>query len=199
MQTRFDQYRRLLTIAEAGLLYGKDVFDKERYEELRTIALELLSGIGTETSAELFRLTEQNEGYPTPKIDVRAYIKQEDKVLLIEDKRTKEWALPGGFAEVGLSPKENIEKEVEEETGLIVTADKLLALFDTNIRKDVPQLFQYYKLVFSCTILAGSFVENSETSNSAFFALDELPPLSIKRTTKEQLAILANGPLPYFD
>ena len=96
MQTRFDQYRRLLTIAEAGLLYGKDVFDKERYEELRTIALELLSGIGTETSAELFRLTEQNEGYPTPKIDVRAYIKQEDKVLLIEDKRTKEWALPGG-------------------------------------------------------------------------------------------------------
>lgn len=199
MQTKFDLYRRLLTIAEAGLLYGKDVFDKERYEELQTIALELLSGIGTETSTELFRLTEQNEGYPTPKIDVRAYIKQEDKVLLIEDKQTKEWALPGGFAEVGLSPKENIQKEVEEETGLIVTADKLLAIFDTNLRKDVPQLFQYYKLVFSCTIQAGSFVENSETSNSDFFALDELPPLSIKRTTKEQLVILANGPLPYFD
>lgn len=199
MQTRLDQYKRLLTIAEAGLFYGKDVFDKERYEELRTIALELLSGIGTETSAELFHLTEQNEGYPTPKIDVRAYIKQEDKVLLIEDKRTKEWSLPGGFAEVGLSPKENIQKEVEEETGFIVTADELVALFDTNLRKDVPQFFQYYKLVFSCTILAGSFVENSETSNSAFFALDELPPLSIKRTTREQLAILANEPLPYFE
>ncbi len=199
MQTRLDQYRRLLTIAEAGLLYGNDIFDKERYEELRMIALELLSEIGTETSAELLRLTDQNEGYPTPKIDVRAYIKQEDKVLLIEDKRTKEWALPGGFAEVGFSPKENIEKEVAEETGFTVTADRLLALFDTNLRKDVPQLFQYYKLVFSCTILAGSFVENSETSNAAFFSFDELPTLSIKRTTKEQLAILENGPLPYFD
>ncbi len=148
MQTRFDQYRRLLTIAEAGLLYGKDVFDKERYEELRTIALELLSGIGTETSAELFRLTEQNEGYPTPKIDVRAYIKQEDKVLLIEDKKTKEWALPGGFAEVGLSPKENIEKEVEEETGLIVTADKLLAVFDTNVKKMFRNFFNIISSFF---------------------------------------------------
>lgn len=117
MQTRFDQYRRLLTIAEAGLLYGKDVFDKERYEELRTIALELLSGIGTETSAELFRLTEQNEGYPTPKIDVRSYIKQEDKVLLIEDKRTKEWALPGDLQKLGSRLKKISKKKLKKKRG----------------------------------------------------------------------------------
>ncbi|MBO0482683.1 NUDIX hydrolase N-terminal domain-containing protein [Candidatus Enterococcus courvalinii] len=192
-------YRRLLAIAEAGLYYGKDEFDKERYQELKELSLALLSRIGQESVAELSRLTEQNEGYPTPKVDVRAYIKQEDKVLLVEDKKTKEWALPGGYAEVGLSPKENIQKEVLEETGLIVQVDDLLGIFDTNLRKDIPQVYQYYKLIFSCSIIDGFFVENNETSNMAFFALNSLPELSIKRTTREQLEHLQQQENTYFE
>ena len=89
--------------------------------------------------------------------------------------------------------KENIEKEVLEETGLVVTAKELLAVYDTDKRKDIPQLFQYYKMIFSCEILENHpFEKNIETSNCAYFSLDNLPPLSIKRTTKEQLMALMN-------
>lgn len=120
MNKKLAQYKRLLALSQAGLYYGKDVFDKERFEEIRTISLELISEIGKETFEEIKALTTIGEGHPTPKVDVRAYIKKDGKVLLIEDKRTKEWSLPGGFAEIGLSPEENVRKEVYEETGLTV-------------------------------------------------------------------------------
>lgn len=188
-----EQYKRLLSIAEAGLFYGKDAFDKERYEELKKIALELISDVGNEPIEKLESIVSANEGYPTPKIDVRAYIKEGNKILLVEDFPTKEWALPGGYAEIGLTPKESIIKEVFEETGLIVDQCDLIAVFDTNLRKDIPQLFQYYKLVFSCTIAGGTFKENIETSDVGFFDLENLPKLSKNRTTKEQLLELSTS------
>lgn len=188
-----EQYKRLLSIAEAGLFYGKDAFDKERYEELQEIALELISEVGNESFEKLENIVSANEGYPTPKIDVRAYIKEDNKILLVEDFPTKEWALPGGYAEIELTPKENIIKEVFEETGLIVDQCDLIAVFDTNLRKDIPQLFQYYKLVFSCTVTGGTFKENIETSDVGFFDLEDLPKLSKKRTTKEQLLELSTS------
>ncbi|OTP11198.1 hypothetical protein A5844_001332 [Enterococcus sp. 10A9_DIV0425] len=199
IKTSFEQYKRLLAIAEAGLYYAKDPFDQERYEEMKSISLSLLSQDQDEIKKKITFSLEKEEGYPTPKVDVRAYIKKEGKVLLIEDKQTKEWALPGGFAEIGRSPKENIQKEVKEETGLTVTVDRLLAVFDTDLRKDVPQVFQYYKLVFSCSVLDGSFIENIETSSSGFFSLEDLPRLSEKRTTEEQLMILERENLPYVE
>lgn len=119
-------------------------------------------------------------------------IQKDEKILLVEDSLTKEWSLPGGYAEIGLTPRENIKKEVLEETGLLVEVKELRAIFDTNLRQDIPQVFQYYKLVFECEVLAGDFIKNSETSNSDYFALNELPKLSIKRTTKEQLEQLVN-------
>ena len=109
-----EQYKRLLSIAEAGIFYGKDAFDKERYEELKEIALTLISDVGNEPIEKLENIVSANEGYPTPKIDVRAYIKEGNKILLVEDFPTKEWALPGGYAEIGLTPKESIIKEVFE-------------------------------------------------------------------------------------
>jgi ADP-ribose pyrophosphatase YjhB (NUDIX family) len=189
MSETFEKYQRLLAIADAGLYYGKDVYDQERYQEMKKIVLELMDqSIATTEKLEL--ILDRNEGYPTPKVDVRAFICKENKVLLVEDIHTKEWSLPGGYAEIGVSPKENIIKEVLEETGLTVEVDKLCGVFDTNLRKDIPQLFQYYKLVFGCSIKEGAFVPNSETTASGFFSLAELPPLSVKRTTKEQLMIL---------
>lgn len=113
IKTSFEQYKRLLAIAEAGLYYAKDPFDQERYEEMKSISLSLLSQDQDEIKKKITFSLEKEEGYPTPKVDVRAYIKKEGKVLLIEDKQTKEWALPGGFAEIGRSPKENIQKEVK--------------------------------------------------------------------------------------
>ena len=192
MKDYFAQYKRLLSIAEAGLYYGKDVYDKERYQEIKELALHLMSTVVDQDAAALTLLTEKNEGYPTPKSDVRALIQKDEKILLVEDSLTKEWSLPGGYAEIGLTPRENIKKEVLEETGLLVEVKELRAIFDTNLRQDIPQVFQYYKLVFECEVLAGDFIKNSETSNSDYFALNELPKLSIKRTTKEQLEQLVN-------
>lgn len=192
MKDYFAQYKRLLSIAEAGLYYGKDVYDKERYQEIKELALHLISTVVDQDAAALTLLTEKNEGYPTPKVDVRALIQKDEKILLVEDSLTKEWSLPGGYAEIGLTPRENIKKEVLEETGLLVEVKELRAIFDTNLRQDIPQVFQYYKLVFECEVLAGDFIKNSETSNSDYFALNELPKLSIKRTTKEQLEQLVN-------
>ena len=185
MNKKLAQYKRLLALSQAGLYYGKDVFDKERFEEIRTISLELISEIGKETFEEIKALTTIGEGHPTPKVDVRAYIKKDGKVLLIEDKRTKEWSLPGGFAE----------------TGLTVETTQLRAVFDTNKQKDIPQLFQYYKLVFACAIHGeeAKFIENNETSNMGFFSIEELPKLSEKRTTKKQLLILENKNQIYCD
>ncbi|MHC5229859.1 NUDIX hydrolase N-terminal domain-containing protein [Enterococcus sp. LJL99] len=194
-----NQYRRLLAIADAGRYYGRDQFDQERYTEIRSIALELLNELSSEPLEKIVDIVNSNEGYPTPKVDVRAFIKQEGKILLVEDIVSKEWSLPGGYAEIGISPKENVIKEVLEETGLEVIVDELKAVFDTNLRQDIPQLFQYYKLVFSCTIIGGQFVENSETSNMAFFELDQLPKLSEKRTSKEQLILLENSKKPFFE
>lgn len=194
-----NQYRRLLAIADAGLYYGRNQFDQERYTEIRSIALELLNELSSEPLEKIVDIVNSNEGYPTPKVDVRAFIKQEGKILLVEDIVSKEWSLPGGYAEVGISPKENVIKEVLEETGLEVIVDELKAVFDTNLRQDIPQLFQYYKLVFSCTIIGGQFVENSETSNMAFFELNQLPKLSEKRTTKEQLVRLENSKKSFFE
>lgn len=194
-----EQYRRLLSIAEAGIFYGKDPFDKERYEELQKLSLNLISHLGNEPIEKLENIIDSSEGYPTPKIDVRAFIKKENKILLVEDLTTKEWALPGGYAEVGLTPKENVKKEVLEETGLIVENCELIAVVDTNLRKDIPQMFQYYKLVFYCTVTGGIFKENIETSDVDFFDLDNLPKLSLNRTTKEQLMELSNSTNVYCD
>lgn len=190
MENVFDQYKRLLAIADAGLHYGNDVFDKERYKELREVALELLSNYTEEPLAKLQYVLDDTEGYPTPKVDVRAFIQKDGRFLLVEDAATKEWSLPGGYAEVGFSPKENIRKEVLEETGLEVEKCELVAVFDTDLRSDIPQLFQYYKLIFACTVGEGEFMSNIETTNRKYFALDNLPSLSLKRTTKEQLEIL---------
>ncbi|MBP2100275.1 NUDIX hydrolase N-terminal domain-containing protein [Enterococcus rivorum] len=185
-----ENFRRLLAIAETGLLYEKDVFDKERYDEIKAVSLDLISKVGKEPIEPIRKLFDIGEGYPTPKIDVRAFIKKNNKILLVEDLKTKEWSLPGGFAEIGLTPKENIVKEVLEETGLSVSSAELIAIFDTNLQKDAPQLFQYYKLVFECSVMEGSFAKNNETSNMDYFSINQLPHLSNKRTTKEQLITL---------
>lgn len=180
-------YKELLSIAQAGLHYGNDEFDRFRYQELNELALQLLQSLGNEPQEKIIELFSHESGYQTPKVDVRAWIIQDDKILLVQDSKTQEWSLPGGYADVGFSPKENILKEVYEETGLTVDVEQLKAVFDTNLRKDIPQAFQYYKLVFDCKILSGSFTENLETSQMGYFAIEDLPVLSKKRTTKEQL------------
>ncbi|MBK4849258.1 DNA mismatch repair protein MutT [Enterococcus faecium] len=137
----FKYFQRLRAIAEAGLFYGKDAYDIERFQELKDISLMLMEIVIDQEIDTLHVYLDNQDGYPTPKVDVRALIRQGDCVLLVRDSQSKEWSLPGGYAEVGLTPKENIQKEVLEETGLTVAVGALRAVFDTNLREDIPQLF----------------------------------------------------------
>ena len=180
--------QRLLSITETGLAFSRDEFDRERYLELRQLLAHLLADWSDLDGKELAELLRPTDFYATPLIDVRAVLVRDGKVCLVKGKNEKTWALPGGFCEVGLSPKENIAKEVQEETGFNASVSRLLAIFDTN--KFQFQSKQYAKLVFECQIEDGDFQPNTEIEELAFFDIQSLPELSSKRTTKEQLKIL---------
>ena len=187
--TNFAKYlQRMLAITDTGLTYTKDPFDRERYEDLRQILWSLLQD-QTELNQEgLTAIFQPSGSYATPLMDVRAWIVQDQKICLVRGQGEDTWALPGGFGEVGYSPKENIRKEIQEETGFFSEVGSLLAVFDTN--RFQLQNKQYAKFVFDCQLLDGRFQENQEVAELGFFNIENLPPLSEKRITKEQMDIL---------
>lgn len=126
----------LQSLAQAGLTYGKDVYDRERYERIRDISAEILS-YKTDISVEKVKNLFCNEvGYQTPKLDTRAAVFEHEKILLVKENNGK-WSLPGGWVDVNLSVKENTVKEVKEESGLDVTADRIIAIQDRD-RHNLP-------------------------------------------------------------
>ena len=180
--------QRMLAITDTGLIYTKDPYDRERYEDLRQILWSVLQDQTELDQEELTAIFQPSGSYATPLMDVRAWIVQNQKVCLVRGQGEDTWALPGGFGEVGYSPKENIRKEVQEETGFFAEVGSLLAIFDTN--RFQMQSKQYAKFVFDCRLLDGDFQENQEVAELGFFDISALPPLSEKRITKEQMDIL---------
>ena len=180
--------QRMLAITDTGLIYTKDPYDRERYEDLRQILWSVLQDQTELDQEELTAIFQPSGSYATPLMDVRAWIVQNQKVCLVRGQGEDTWALPGGFGEVGYSPKENIRKEVQEETGFTSEVGSLLAVFDTN--RFQLQNKQYAKFVFDCQLLDGRFQENQEVAELGFFDIVSLPPLSEKRITKEQMDIL---------
>ena len=180
--------QRMIAITDTGLTFTKDPFDRERYEDLRSLLSEMLNQGLDIDSEEVTEVLKPTFAYATPLMDVRAWIVEDEKICLVRGQGENDWALPGGFGEVGYSPTENILKEIEEETGFTAKAERLLAVFDTN--RFQLQSKQYAKFVFECKLLAGQFQENQEIADLQFFAIDQLPNLSEKRITKEQIEIL---------
>ena len=180
--------QRMLAITDTGLTYSKDPYDRERYEDLRQILWSVLQDQTELDQEELTAILKPTGSYATPLMDVRAWIVQDQKICLVRGQGEDTWALPGGFGEVGYSPKENIRKEIQEETGFFAEVGSLLAVFDTN--RFQMQSKQYAKFVFDCRLLDGDFQENQEVAELGFFDISALPPLSEKRITKEQMEIL---------
>ena len=173
-------------LAQAGLTYGKDVFDLERYTRIREIAAEILSmksEIPVETVKNLFC---NETGYQTPKLDTRAAIIENDRILLVREQNGK-WSLPGGWVDVDKSVGENAVKEVLEEAGLRVTADRIIAVQDRN-RHNLPRYAcNICKIFFLCTRTGGEFQANAETTESRWYAEDELPQLAEEKNNAEQI------------
>lgn len=178
----------LQAIAQAGLHYGRDCFDRERYQRVREIAAEMLCHKGEMTPEKVRELFCCESGYQTPKLDTRAAIFRGDKILLVQE-RDGRWALPGGWVDAGLSVGENAVKEVREEAGLEARAEGITAVQDRE--KHNPQVYAWKicKVFVLCTELGGAFAENDETIASGFFPLEALPPLAEEKTTREQVAI----------
>lgn len=176
----------LQALAQAGLFYSKDIYDIERFQRIREIAAEMLvlpTGLPLDRVRDLFC---GETGYQTPKLDSRGVILREGKILLVQEKDGL-WCLPGGWVDANLSVGENVVKEVREEAGLEVRADRIIALLDR--KKHNPELSAYNicKVFVLCTELSGRFQPNSETIASGYFTPDDLPPLAENKTTAAQI------------
>lgn len=178
----------LQSLAQAGLFYGKDQYDLERYERIREISAEMVSfqsDLPVDKVKDLFC----NEiGYQTPKLDTRAAIFREDKILLVKENNGT-WSLPGGWVDVDLSVKENTIKEVKEEAGLNVSADLVIAVQDREKHNLPIYAYKVCKVFVLCSVIDGSFEENIETVESRYFGIDELPMLATEKNTKEQISM----------
>lgn len=184
-----DWASELQSLAQAGLHYGHDVFDKERYKRVREIAIEMMiakTGLPKEQVKTLFA---GDEGYQTPKIDTRAAIFKDNKILMVREKKTQEWSLPGGWNDYDLSPAENVVKEAREESGRIVKPIRLIAVQDRNKHNKPMLATNIMKCFFLCKEIDGKFESNDETDACDYFAINNLPKLSQGRNTKEQISM----------
>lgn len=176
----------LQALAQAGLFYSKDIYDIERFSRIREIAAEMIAspaGLPLERVKDLFC---NETGYQTPKLDTRAAVFQQDKILLVQENNGL-WSLPGGWVDVDLSVGENTIKEVKEEAGLDVMPRMVIAVQDR--KKHNPEIYAYNicKIFVLCDLLGGSFQANSETIASGWFTMDSLPPLSENKNTRSQI------------
>ena len=165
---------RIQGIAQAGLTYGRDAYDKERYEQLRAIAAEMVvekAEISVEKVKDLFC---NEEGYQTPKVDTRGAVFREGKILLVHENNGT-WSLPGGWCDVDQSVASNVIKEVKEETGLTVLAEKLIAVQDWRKHNVCNYIYGVVKVFILCQEVGGAFAENIETTGIQYFGRNELP------------------------
>lgn len=175
------------SLAQAGLAYTEDKYDIERYERLREIAAEIISKKSSLNLDKVKNLFCNETGYQTPKIDTRAAIFKDDKILLVHENNDS-WSLPGGWCDVLESIKSNTIKEVKEETGLDVETIKIISIQDRN-RHNIPvYAYGVCKIFVLCEVLSGEFVKNIETIETEYFSLNNLPNnLAKEKTNKEQI------------
>jgi ADP-ribose pyrophosphatase YjhB (NUDIX family) len=182
--------RDLQSVAQAGLTYSRDPFDRERFERVQHIAAEILARSSAEPLDRALAILRAETGYATPKVDVRAAVFREDKLLLVQEVSDRRWSLPGGWTDVGESASAAAVREVREESGYEVRARKVLGVLD-KARHEHPASFWYtYKLVFGCELIGGAPTTSHETTGVDWFARDSLPPLSLERVTPGQIARL---------
>lgn len=194
--------KRLHAIASTGLHFAESPFDRERYAEIAAIANEMLADLGNVPLGRIAELVPDfAQGYATPKVDVRAAVFRDDRILLVQERNDRRWTVPGGYADVGLTATQNVVKEVLEEASLRVEADRLYSVRHKATQPYDPDVREFYKLFFLCRRLDDRDpAPGHETLDAGFFRLDELPPLSTARVLESDIAAayaaLANPALP---
>jgi len=180
--------KQLQALSQNGLTYARDPFDRERYEQIRHIAAEMLAEKADAKVEAVLDLFSREKDYATPKVDVRGAVFKDSKILLVKERSDGKWALPGGWADVGESPSESVEREVWEESGFQVKAKHLAAVYDRGKHPHKPLMhYHIYKLFFICEITGGRAAISSETEKIEFFSESDLPELSITKILPEQI------------
>ena len=181
--------KRLHAIASTGLHYAQGDYDRERYQEVAAIAGEMLAALAAIPIPGPGKLdADFGFGYATPKVDVRGAVFRGDAILLVRELSDGLWTLPGGFADVGVSPSENVVKEVWEEASLTVTAKVLYSVRHKARHEYKPDVLDLYKLFFLCERLDDADPKPGlETADARFFGRDEIPPLSRGRTLEQDI------------
>ncbi|MBN2387878.1 MAG: NUDIX hydrolase [Anaerolineales bacterium] len=181
--------REIHSLSQSGLTYSQNGYDLERYRRLQEIAAEIVAAHSEITREAVLESFAMQPGYITPKVDVRAAVIQDGKILLVQERADDKWSMPGGWADVGENPSSMVAREVREESGFEVNVEKVIGVYDAN-RVTINRLAYYhaYKLVFLCSLKGGQACTSNETLAVAFFSLGDLPPLSTNRTTRAMLA-----------
>jgi ADP-ribose pyrophosphatase YjhB (NUDIX family) len=182
--------KQLQSAAQAGIEYTTNPYDRERYEKIRELSIEILREYTGIDNTRLNMLFANETGYQTPKVDVRAAIfNSENEILMVREKIDNKWSLPGGWADIELSISENIIKESKEEAGADVKPKRIVAILDRNknINDDFP--YSVYKIFVQCDLIKEEFSKNIETLETGFFKSGSLPELSEGRNTREQIEL----------
>ena len=179
--------RELAALAQTGLHYTTNEFDRQRFSRLAEIAAEILEEHSNLNEKQIERLFFEQKGYATPKVDVRAAVFQDGKLLLVRERMDGHWTLPGGWADVGDIPSKAAERETWEEAGFHVRARKVIGVYDAN-RTGPLELYHAFKIIFLCDLESGEATTSNETSEVRFFGEDEIPQeLSGERTRPYQI------------
>jgi ADP-ribose pyrophosphatase YjhB (NUDIX family) len=182
-----DWAAKLQSIAQAGLAYGENQYDLDRYQQIRSLSVEILheyTGISHEKVRDLFA---SETGYQTPKVDIRASVFKGNKILMVREKIDGAWSLPGGWADVNTSVGESAVRECLEEAGAHVMPKRIIAIHLADRHYDFPYPYTIYKVFVECKLIKNNFADNTETLEAGFFAIDALPPLSAERNTRTQI------------
>lgn len=179
--------REIHMIGQTGLHYSQNEFDRQRFQRLTEMAAEMISSHSDTPEEEVKAALGAQEGYVTPKVDVRGAIFSGNEVLLVKEVSDGLWSIPGGWADVNESPSRMVEREVLEETGLTVSAHKIVGVFETNHDRAPINVFHCYKVIFLCETIHGELRCSYETPEVKYFPLDQLPPLSSCRIREEYI------------
>jgi ADP-ribose pyrophosphatase YjhB (NUDIX family) len=177
----------LQSIAQAGLTFCENNYDRERYEKIRNIVIEILHEYTEMDHKKIRELFASETGYQTPKVDIRASVFNDNKILMVKEKVDGAWALPGGWADVNSSVSESAIRECKEEAGALVKPKRIVAIHMGNKHNNHNFPFTIYKIFVECELVENSFKENTETLDAQFFEADKLPELSFERNTPDQI------------
>lgn len=179
--------REIQKLAQTGAAFAVTDYEKDRYKRLTEITAEIVEHHTTLEKESVQKVFMEHPGYATPKIDVRAAVMKDGKILLVQETTDNCWAMPGGWADVGDVPSEVAIRECKEESGFDVKPIKVIGVFDANRVGGRLEFFHAFKIIFLCELIGGEATPSDETLDVRFFDLNELPALSLNRTNEKHL------------